>query len=161
MIKVLYLAWVLAHLVAHIASTDQLKSLKNHRASEISTLSDIEQPDLDNSFENQILEPWIDLSESETHWIIECISSCTSNETNMIQGIPLPPTDGHYVLQLKYDLESFDVGILSSPTFLAYPGDEIKFFYYIRSNYSHFNNIEVISHDSLFPYKLNYYFYYR
>ena len=144
-VKVLYFGWVLAY-----ASSADLLKLPERRWSskDIAALSNIEQPGLDNNFENQTLEPWVDSSENGTLWIIECISSCT-DETSMIQDIPLPPTDGHHVLLLKYDLKSFDVGILSSPIFLAYPRDEIKFLYYIRSDYSHFNNIEAT--HSLLP----------
>lgn len=137
-VKLMYLGWVLAY----ASSADHIKPSESRWSSmEISALTNIEQPDIDNNFENQNLEPWVNSSENGTKWIIECISSCT-NETSMVQDIPLPPTDGHCVLQLKYDLKSFDVGILSSPVFLAYPRDEIKFFYFIRSEYSHFNNIE-------------------
>ncbi len=138
-VKALYFGWVLAY----ASSSNHLKSSEGRSSSkEIAALSNFEQPHLDNNFENQTLEPWSDSSENGTEWMIACTFSCT-NDTNMIQDIPFPPTGGHYVLQLKYDLKSFDVGILSSPIFLAYPRDEIKFFYFIRSEYSHFNNIEV------------------
>jgi len=97
--------------------------------------------DFDNDFEEGTLAPWVDLSEGWVCWKIERISD--SMTTVGFESTPPPPLSGKHFLMLKYDLETFDIGILSTAVFLALPGDMIQFFYWISSRYSQFHNIQV------------------
>ena len=96
---------------------------------------------LDNDFEEGIVAPWLDLSEGGTHWAIES-SSTEMNEKNTGQR-PLPPTTGKYFLLLKHDLNTFDLGTLSTANFVALSGDKVQFSYWIASTYFQFQNLQV------------------
>ena len=102
---------------------------------------------LNKDFENEDISPWL-LDESENgdgwQWAIEEISK-PFEEGN---PAPFPSSEGmdlsglHH-LRLKRTGPFFGVAGLRSPTFTAYPGDEIQFSYWIRSRFSNFNNIQV------------------
>lgn len=112
------------------------------------SLPAINHQDVDNDFENGTIAPWADCSEDGTRWVAVDVNSTLANENgrSQLQAMPpLPPNNGKYFIFLKHDLKIFGIGILSSPNFIAYPGDEISFSYWLHSTYQHFNNIEVIS----------------
>jgi len=104
------------------------------------------QNPFDNDFEEGTMAPWVDLSEGGTSWVITTISSSNSrkNGWNAIQ-LPSPPPTGKYFLSMKQDLKTFDIGILSSTNFNAFPGDTIQFSFWISSTWSHFHNLQVIN----------------
>jgi len=103
-----------------------------------------EQHPFDNDFEEGTLAPWMDLSEGGTCWVIETISSNSgSNGRNTIQ-LPSPPPIGKYFLLMKQELKTFDIGTLSSTNFIAFPGDQIQFSFWISSTWSNFHNLQVI-----------------
>ena len=104
----------------------------------------VNHQDVDNNFENGTISPWTDCSEDGARWVIENHSSwMNGNGRSQLQTVPQPPNNGKYFILLKHDLKIFGIGILSSPYFIAYPGDEITFSYWLHSTYRHFNNIEV------------------
>ena len=111
------------------------------------------QQNLDNDFEDGSIAPWIDQSEAGTRWVLNDISpvSATNNRNIMETIQPPPPLNGKRFLLLKHDLSIFDVGILSTENFVASPGDRVQFSYWISSQYSHFNNIQVIAYVFLRP----------
>ena len=101
----------------------------------------IKQPGIDQNFEDKSMKPWVDCSEDGTNWVIENLSSL-SNEPIQSRMSPPPMESGTHYLWLKQDLETFGIGVLSSPIFLAYPGDQIKSFW-IHSSFNFFNNLQV------------------
>jgi len=110
-------------------------------------VSAISHQDVDNDFENGTIAPWTDSSEDGTQWMIENSFFWTNGDgRSQMQVVPPPPppNNGKYYALLKHDLtKTFGVGILSSPNFVAYPGDEVTFSYWLQSPFRHFNNIEV------------------
>ncbi len=105
----------------------------------------IEQLHLDNNFENRSLQPWMDCSENGAQWTIEDISTWNNERIIESKQAPPPMNNGTNYLWLKQDFETFGIGILSSPSFLAFPGDEMKFSFWIQSAFQNFNNLEVTS----------------
>jgi len=103
--------------------------------------SPVQLLDIDNSFENETLSPWTDCSEDGAEWIIGNMSSSRIERNEKEISPPIVESGAHY-LWLQHDLETFGIGILISPTFLAFPGDEIKFSFWIHSSFKHFNNIQ-------------------
>jgi len=121
------------------ASKNEVPSMK-----EAPAIPAINHQDIDNSFENGTINPWTDCSEDGTRWAIESNFSWTNgNGRSQMQVAPQPPplNHGKYFILLKNDWTIFGIGILSSPYFVAYPGDEIMFSYWLHSTY--FSNIEV------------------
>lgn len=104
----------------------------------------ISNQDVDNNFENGTIAPWTECSEDGSRWIIENYSSLTNEMIKSQQQQPPPPNNGNFFIWLKHELKIYGIGILSSPYFIAYPGDEITFSYWLCSPYRHFNNIEVL-----------------
>ncbi len=98
----------------------------------------------DTGFENGTFEPWIDLSEDGTCWVVSNTMQWRNGENSIHSQIP-PLEDGKYFLQLENaDVNVlFGVGKLSTATFLANPGDKLQFSYWISSRYSQFNNLQV------------------
>jgi len=103
--------------------------------------SAVQELSINQNFENGSIQPWQDFSEEGTQWVIENISSWSNEHTKNHLGLP-PMESGTHYLWLKQDLETFGIGILSSNTFLANPGDEIKFSFWIHSSYKYFNNLQ-------------------
>lgn len=128
------LFWLLAQLY-------QLNALDNLQPNQIL---------FDNDFEEGSIEPWVDMSQDGTQWVIR-------NSNQWKQGgssiQPQPSIkDGKYFLQLdNTDVNVvFGIGKLSTTTFTAYPGDQIQFSYWIASKHSHFNTIQVNKHSCFF-----------
>lgn len=94
---------------------------------------------LDNDFENGTIEPWIDLSEGGTRWVLGFYTDQT------IEIKPPPPANsGEYFLWLEQSsFRTFGIGLLSTPQFVAFPGDQLLFSYWIYAEFKEFNNIQV------------------
>lgn len=105
-------------------------------------LSGILQPGLSNDFENKTLIPWVDASEDGTFWTIGSFSVGNINaKSNFIS--PPPTNDGKYFIYLTNAFDQFGVGILQTESFVALPGDQLGFSYWIYSALPQFNNIQV------------------
>lgn len=83
---------------------------------------------------------WQDQSQDGARWIID---SSEYQEKESSSGHPPHPSTGRFCLLLKSSSACFSVGILSSAMFVAIPGDEIQFDYWITSKYPELNNIQV------------------
>lgn len=101
------------------------------------------QYDFDNDFEDGQVAPWTDLSLGGTHWTIKSMTTGSWENVMSTNLPPTLPTNSNHVLRLEFDLETFDIGILSTTDLIASPGDTIQFSYCIYSQYNHFQNIEV------------------
>ena len=102
----------------------------------------------DNDFEEGTVAPWVDLSEGGTHWTIEISSSHSGIKENNALKPPLPPLTGKYFLLVEQDGKTFDMGTLSTTNFIALPGDQIQFSYWISSTWSQFHNLQVTNFGS-------------
>lgn len=118
----------------------------HHREGELSLSpqGNAKQHNLNNDFEDGEVAPWKDLSEGGAHWAIK--SMTIGPWENVVMATDLQPTlpSQNHVLSLEFDLETFDIGILSTTDFTASPGDTIQFSYCSYSQYNQFQNIEVI-----------------
>ena len=108
----------------------------------------ISHQDVDNDFENGTTAPyWTDCSEDGTLWVAVDNNHSWINENGRSQlkllSPPPPNNQGKFVI-IKHYLKTFGIGILSSPYFIAYPGDRVMFSYWLQSTFPNFNNIQVI-----------------
>ncbi len=106
----------------------------------VASSSETKQHEFDNDFEDGSIAPWIDQSERGTGWVLNEMESVLA--TNGDIQAP-PPPSGKRFISLKHDFMIFDIGILSTENFVAFPGDKFQFSYWISSQYSYFNNIQV------------------
>ena len=106
-------------------------------------LYNVEQHQFDNDFEEGTVAPWVDLSEGGTRWAIK--SSSSDSEKTKKDAIlpPPPPLTGKNFLVLEQGFHIFDFGTLSTTNFIALPGDQIQFAYFMSSSWSQFNNLQV------------------
>lgn len=104
--------------------------------------SGIPQPELSNDFERKTLKPWVDASEDGSFW---AIGSFSAEENNMKSSFisPPPAKDGKYFIYLKNYFDVFGVGILQTENFIALPGDQLSFSFWMYSALSQINNIKV------------------
>lgn len=99
---------------------------------------------LDNDFENAVVDPWIEQSEASVKWKIE-------NKTSPWQTDNEAPTPLNGVNYLRVDRGtslSFSIAILRSPPFKILPGNDnaiFSFSFWIRSKWPQFTNLEVIA----------------
>ena len=107
----------------------------------VASSSETKQHEFDNDFEDGSIAPWIDQSELGTGWALNEMLASGLFTNGAIQ--PPPPPSGKRFLWLKHDFMIFDIGILSTENFVAFPGDKFQFSYWISSQYSYFNNIQV------------------
>ncbi len=118
-----------------------------------------EQHPFDNDFEEGTVAPWVDQSEGGTCWVVETISSNSGTYVRNTIQLPSPPSTGKHFLLMKQELKTFDIGTLSTMNFIAFPGDQIQFSFWISSTWSHFHNLQVIflllSEDNLLKVVLN------
>lgn len=99
-------------------------------------------PSFDNDFENGTIEPWFDLSEDGTRWVLDNTDSFENHQA--IKMKPPPPiNNGEYFLWLEQSFRTFGIGLLSTPQFIAFPGDQLLFSYWIYAEFKEFNNIQV------------------
>lgn len=97
---------------------------------------------LDNDFENAVVDPWIEQSEASVKWKIE-------NKTSPWQTDNAAPTPLNGVNYLRVDRGtslSFSIAILRSPPFKITPGNDnaiFSFSFWIRSKWPQFTNLEL------------------
>lgn len=139
--KVLFLICLLL-IPATSASEPEPFEIHRFRVMTLFNTFTIQQPELDQNFENGTMEPWVDCSENGTQWVIQKMSTAWGNEISKSRIIPPPLESGTHYLWLKQDFEIFGFGVLSSPKFLAYPGDELQFSFWIHSSFECFNNLQ-------------------
>lgn len=99
---------------------------------------------LDNDFEDGRLGIWYDSSPNQMNWQIEDFDSPTEIDN------PAPEPDyGTKYLRVHKNGE-FGLGrvVLNSEVFLAEPGDEIHFSFWIRAKYAATNNLQVMKNNS-------------
>jgi len=92
---------------------------------------------LNNNFESGAADPWYDSSPNTVHWVVEDFST-------PIEDYP-PPTlsTGTKYLRANRDKATPGQLILRTVTFMAFPGDEFSFNFWIRSKYTGGNTLEV------------------
>lgn len=89
---------------------------------------------VDEDFEEGSTVRWNDESEGDVHWDIQEFESDASP--------PPAPSRGSKYLRLRRNA-TFGVAITRSQIFTAHRGDQIIFDYWIRSRFTHFNNLQV------------------
>lgn len=126
-------------LVGLLAQSYQLNALDSLQPNQIS---------FDNDFEKGSIEPWVDLSQDGTQWLIRSFNQW-KGEGNSIQP-QSSINNGKYFIQLdNTDINTvFGIGQLSTTSFTAYPGDKIQFSYWIASKKPQFTNIQVTKNSS-------------
>lgn len=102
------------------------------------------QHHFDNDFEEGTVAPWVDISQGGTRWAVIASSSDSWKTGKVPILLPPPPATGNKFIWLEHDLETFDMGTLSTTNFIALPGDKVQFSYWISSTWSQFNNLQVI-----------------
>jgi hypothetical protein len=96
---------------------------------------------LDNNFESDEIDPWIEESEFDVKWKIENNISPWEPE-NLA---PLPDNGTNYLRVNRGPSLAFGVAILRSPVFTISPDDDatFTFSFWIRSKWPQFTNLEV------------------
>ena len=107
------------------------------------TLVNYEKHPIDNDFEEGTVAPWLDLSEGGTCWVIQTIAFDSGTIDRSAIQPASPPAAGKYFLVMKQVLETFDMGTLSTTNFIAFPGDQLQFSFWISSTWSQFHNLQV------------------
>ena len=88
-----------------------------------------------------MISPWFDESQNEAQWMVQDFDSSSSQQ----------PTNNLVFNSTKYlrfkqaaPMGSFGVAEFRSQEFMASPGDVVTFYFWIRSKFVNFNNLEVI-----------------
>ena len=90
-------------------------------------------------FEDGMISPWFDESQNGVKWTIADFTSSsppTQPDNNFV-------VDSKKYLRLVPPVGSFGVAEFRSPVFTVYPGDIVTFYFWIRSKFKNFNNLEV------------------
>lgn len=96
---------------------------------------------LDKDFEDGRLSPWYDTSANFMHWLVED-SSTPLEPTN---PAPPPLNSGTKYIRAGDRAGTVELNslILRSPEFVAVPGDEVSFSFWIRSRRLRGNSLQV------------------
>jgi hypothetical protein len=98
---------------------------------------------LDNNFESDEIDPWIEQSKFGVKWEIE--NTTSSLEPDNLAPLPLPDNGTNYLRVNRGPSLAFGVAILRSPVFTILPGDDntFTFSFWIQSKWPKFTNLEV------------------
>ena len=98
---------------------------------------------LDNNFESDEIDPWIEQSKFGVKWEIE--NTTSSLEPDNLAPLPLPDKGTNYLRVNRGPSLAFGVAILRSPVFTILPGDDntFTFSFWIQSKWPKFTNLEV------------------
>ena len=86
-----------------------------------------------------MIAPWFDESQNDVQWMVEEFDRVSSQQPNN----NLVASSKYLRLKLA-PMGSFGIGEFRSEEFIASPGDIVTFFYWIRSKFVYFNNLEVV-----------------
>ena len=125
------LATVITHSWANVVVNQSPNDLDPYSTREI----------LSSDFESGSMSPWYDLSTSSVNWQIERLDSST--ETN--SAAPQPASGETYLRLTRNANLDLGLAILNSAVFIALPGDQVNFTFWIRSRQPLGNSLQVIS----------------